>query len=449
MKTFDKIPPQAIDEEEAVLGALLIEKDAILRLPEQLLPCMMYKDANRIILEAVMALFKAAEPIDLITVKNKVQKMGKLEQIGGALALVALTNRIASAAHIEAHAQIVIEKYELREAITRAMQVMERAYQDDATSADVIPMLQQFSPVDRAANKNWQQQLRDSVKRMEHAAAATGTTGVASSLIAVNDALNGYQKSDLIILAARPGMGKSAFALQEFIHAAKSGLSCAFFSLEMGDFQLIDRALSAEADMNLYLIKNPREFHDYEWKQINNTVAQMYDYRITLDDTPAIDLTYMRRALIKHRNKYNGLDVVFVDYLQLMREQVSKGGSREQEISAISRGLKAIAKEFNVPVISLSQLSRGVESRTDKRPMLSDLRESGAIEQDADVVMFLYRPDYYGITQSADGSSLDGICEVIIAKHRNGSTGTEEVLFDGNKTKFANLKTFTNFEPGF
>lgn len=448
MKTFDKIPPQAIEEEEAVLGALLIEKDAILRLPEQLLPCMMYKDANRIILEAVMALFKSAEPIDLITVMNRVRKMGMFEQIGGALALTQLTNRVASAAHIEAHAQIIIEKYELREAITRAMQVIEKAYEDGANSADIVPMLQQFSPVDRASNKTWQNQLRESVKRMEQAAINSGTTGIESSLTKINEVLNGYQKSDLIILAARPGMGKSALALQEFIYQAKIGASVVYFSLEMCDFQLIDRALSAEADMNLYLIKNPKQFENYDWSRINSTVAQMYDFRITLDDTPAIDLTYMRRALIKHKNKYNGLDIVFVDYLQLMREHVGKG-NREQEISAISRGLKAIAKEFNVPVIALSQLSRSVESRTDKRPMLSDLRESGAIEQDADVVIFLYRPEYYGIETDESGQTTCGQTEVIIAKHRNGSTGTVDVFFEKEKTKFGNFKTFTNFDPVF
>lgn len=434
-----RVPPQDIELEEAVLGAIMLEKDAILRLPAALKPDVLYKEAHQLILRAAMALFNESNPIDMFTLTTQLRKTNELEQIGGAYTLAQITQKVGSTASLEYNCQVLIDLYELRCQISLAQQILKQAYEPGAKAEEINTTLGNFNPIEHTSSKTFKEQLKANLDRLNAAAKQVGPIGIESSLSCINRVTNGWQKTDLIILAARPGMGKSALALQEIKHAAKLGYSVAMFSLEMGDYQLINRALADEANMNLYLLNNPKEIDEYEWQSINNAVNSMYDLKFLLDDTPAIDLTYMRRALIKHKRKY-GLDLVVVDYLQLMRGS-GKSGNREQEISEISRGLKSIAKELNVPVIALSQLSRNCELRGDKRPLLSDLRESGAIEQDADMVVFIYRDDYYNIEQDSEGNSTLGIAEIIFAKHRNGGTGNEKCRFICSQTKFSDLET--------
>lgn len=439
-----RVPPQDIELEEAVLGAIMLEKDAILRLPNAFKPNVLYKEAHQLILMAAMALFNESNPIDMFTLTTQLRKTNELERIGGAYTLAQITHRVSSTASLEYNCYILIQLYELRCQISLAQQILKQAYEPGAKAEEINTMLGNFNPIEHTSTKTFKDQLKSNLDRLNAAAKQVGPIGVESSLSCINRVTNGWQKTDLVILAARPGMGKSALALQEIKHAAKLGYSVAMFSLEMGDYQLINRALADEANMNLYLLNNPKEINEVEWQNLNTAISKMYDLKFLLDDTPAIDITYMRRALIKHKRKH-GLDLVVVDYLQLMRGS-GKAGNREQEISEISRGLKSIAKELNVPVIALSQLSRNCELRADKRPLLSDLRESGAIEQDADMVIFEYRDEYYNVTEDSEGNSTIGIAEIIFAKHRNGGTGNEKCRFISGKTKFADLETFNNFD---
>lgn len=444
-----KLPPQALDLEEAVLGALMLEKDAINEVIDVLKPDSFYKDQHKIIYEAIIALFNDSEPVDLLTVTNKLRKWGKLEFAGGPFYITELTTRVNSAANIEFHARIISEMAIKRKLIRISGEIQRDAYED---SNDVFELLDRteaalFEVSESNIRKNYADMrsiMRDAINELEAKKGQTdGLTGVPSGFSALDRVTSGWQKSDLVIIAARPAMGKTAFVVSAMRNAAvEFGKGVAIFSLEMSAVQLVNRMISAEAELESEKIKKGN-LADYEWEQLVHKTARLTEAPIFIDDTPALSVLELR-AKCRRLKAQHDIQLIIIDYLQLMSGDNSKGGggkgNREQEIASISRALKNIAKELNVPVIALSQLSRAVETRGgDKRPMLSDLRESGSIEQDADMVMFLYRPEYYGIMESEEGMPLQGVGEVIIAKHRNGGLDTVQLKFIGKYTRFTDL----------
>jgi replicative DNA helicase len=426
-ESLGKVPPQAIDLEEAVLGALMLEKDALTNVIDILKPGTFYKDSHKEIYSSIVDLFNNSEPVDLLTVTNHLRKKGKLDLVGGAYYITELTSKVNSAAHIEYHARIIIEKAIKRELIRIASNVHHEAYED---TVDV------FSLLDKTEQSLFEVSELEAKKLQ-----ADGLTGIATGFTALDRVTSGWQKSDLVIIAARPGMGKTAFVVSAMRNAAVDfNKPVAIFSLEMSSIQLVNRLISAEAELESDKIKKGN-LEDYEWEQLIHKTAKLSEAPIFIDDTPALTILELR-AKARKLVAQHGVELIIIDYLQLMSGDTSKSGSgnREQEIASISRSLKNIAKELNIPIIALSQLSRAVEVRGgDKRPQLSDLRESGSIEQDADMVLFLYRPEYYGINADEEGNSVQGVGEVIIAKHRNGSLDTARLKFIGKFTKFCDL----------
>lgn len=442
-ESLGKLPPQATDLEEAVLGALMLERNALNAVVEFLKPEHFYVEAHKEIYQSIIDLFKDSEPVDMRTVVNQLRKNGKVELVGGAYYIAELTAKVSSAANIEYHARVIIEMAIKRELIRIASQVHQDAYED---TTDVFELLDKtessiFEISDSNLRKNYDNMknlmyraLQELQKLKEH---KDGLTGVPSGFTALDRMTSGWQRSDLVIIAARPGMGKTAFIVSALRNAAVDfSIPVAIFSLEMASVQLVNRMISAEAELEGEKIKKGN-LAEFEWQQLVHKTNKLSSAPIFIDDTPALSILELR-AKCRRLKAENNIQLVVVDYLQLMRGD--QAGNREQEIASISRALKGIAKELNVPVVALSQLSRGVETRGgDKRPQLSDLRESGSIEQDADIVMFLYRPEYYKITVDEDGMPTQGTGEVIIAKHRNGSTGTVKLKFIGKYTKFADL----------
>ncbi len=448
---FGKIPPKAIDLEEAVLGACLIEKEALDAVMDVLQPDAFYTDAHQKIFKAIKAMYGEALPIDILTVAEKLRTSGELEDVGGPYYLAELTNRIASAANVEFHARIVAQKYIQRELIRVSSNIIKDAYED---TTDVFELLDEaeknlFAIADENLRKNGDEikhvvgrEIDEISKRMSKAKDGDVLTGVGSGFTDLDRATGGWQKSDLIIVAARPGMGKTSFNLALARNAAIDlQKPVAFFSLEMNTSQLVQRLISMETEIDSRKLKKGT-LEPYEWTQLTTRVDKLTNAPIIIDDSPALNIFELRAKCRRYKEKY-GIEMVIIDYLQLMTGSSANGkgmGNREQEISQISRSLKSIAKELNIPIIALSQLSRAVETRGGvKRPMLSDLRESGAIEQDADLVIFLYRPEYYEILQDEDGNDTRGTAEVIIAKHRNGELTTVKTKFIGKLAKFANL----------
>lgn len=451
-----KIPPQAIELEEAVLGALMLEKDALSTVIDILKPESFYKDAHIEIYKAIVDLFNSSEPVDMRTVANQLRKNGTLEFAGGAYYIAELTSKVSSAANIEYHARIVTEMSIKRELIRVASEIQHDAYED---TTDVFHLLDKtesslFEISEANIRKNYDsmrslmaQAIHELEERKNH---KDGLTGVPSGFTALDRVTSGWQKSDLVIIAARPGMGKTAFVVSALRNAAVDfNHAVAIFSLEMSSVQLVNRLISAEAELESEKIKKG-SLADYEWQQLIHKTNKLSSAPIFIDDTPALTILELR-AKCRRLKAQHDVQLIVIDYLQLMSGDSSKGGgNREQEIASISRALKGIAKELDVPVIALSQLSRAVETRGgDKRPQLSDLRESGSIEQDADMVMFLYRPEYYGITEDESGMPTQGTGEVIIAKHRNGSLENVGLKFIGKFTKFADLDVqgFSNDFP--
>lgn len=445
-----KIQPQAKDLEEAVLGALMLEKNAIMEVADILHTDCFYDPRHQDIYRAVVELFAESQPIDILTVRQRLQKMGKLESAGGAFYLAELTSKVNSAANIEFHARIVLEAYIKRAVIEIIGRLGTMAYED---STDVFNLLDEaekmfFQISEQNIRKNYLQMsdlMRKALKELdEKKAKEDGLTGVPTGFSKLDRVTAGFQKSNLIIIAARPGMGKTAFMVSVARNAAvEFGSPVAIFSLEMSAIELVNRLISAEAEIKSEKIKKG-QLDEAEWKHLNNRIPKLTESPIFIDDTPALSVLELRAKARRLKAQHN-IQLIMIDYLQLMSGGDTGKGNREQEIAYISRSLKNIAKELDIPVIALSQLSRAVETRGgDKRPQLSDLRESGSIEQDADVVMFLYRPDYYGITQDESGGSTKDIGEVIIAKHRNGSLDTIQLRFMGEYTKFENLDN-TNF----
>ncbi|HON97243.1 MAG: Replicative DNA helicase [Bacteroidetes bacterium ADurb.Bin035] len=433
-----KIPPSDLETEEVVLGAILIEPNALATVIDILQPEVFYKEAHQRIFAAVLALYPIGEPIDVITVTNYLRKSGEIDFIGGPAYIAQLTDRVISAANIEYHARILIEKYIQRKLIEISNNIITEAY--DATS-------DAFDTLNEAENALFQineQNLRRSFRSMpsvlqvvreqiETAYKNQGEyTGVVSGFYQLDQLTGGLQPSDLIIIAARPGMGKTAFALSMARNmAVEFGFPIAFFSLEMTAPQLVIRILSAQTQISSERIRKG-ELDDTEWMTLNEAMNKLSNVKLFLDDTPALSIFELRAKARRLKQAYD-IQAIYIDYLQLMTAKIDKNSNREQEIASISRSLKALAKELNIPVIALSQLSRDVEKRSGtKRPQLSDLRESGAIEQDADIVIGIYRPEYYMKEEQVDEDKLAAVknkAEIILLKHRNGPLGTVNLYF--------------------
>lgn len=443
-----KLPPQAIDMEEAVLGALMLEKDALTTVVDILSPNSFYKDAHSLVYEAILDLFNAGEPIDLLTVVNQLRKNGSLELAGGVIFITELTSKVSSASNIEYHARIITEQAMKRDMIKISSEIQKEAFEDTTDVFELLDKMEQslFEISENNIKKNYVDMrsiMREAIIELESKKGQKdGLTGVPSGFTALDRVTSGWQKSDLVIIAARPAMGKTAFVLSVLRNAAVDhDRPVAIFSLEMSSIQLVNRLISSEAELDSDKIKKGN-LADYEWQQLIHKTGKLTSAPFFVDDTPALSILELR-AKCRRLKAQNDIQLIVIDYLQLMSgdSKGGNGGNREQEISSISRALKKIAKELSVPVIALSQLSRAVETRGgDKRPQLSDLRESGAIEQDADIVIFLYRPEYYGITEDEDGNNTAGVGEVIIAKHRNGSLENVKLRFIGKYTKFTDLE---------
>ncbi|MFH0895365.1 MAG: replicative DNA helicase [Bacteroidota bacterium] len=444
-----KLPPQAPDLEEAVLGALLIEKDALTAVVDKLKPECFYKESHQRIYASILRLFALSEPVDILTVTNDLRKSGELEIAGGAYAITQLTNRVASSAHIEFHASIIIQKYIQRELIRISSEVIRDAY-DETT--DVLELLDKAEKNLLGVSETNLRRSYDDIsillnKAIEQIEAATKMEGhlsahsVPSGFVELDRVTAGWQKSDLIILAARPGMGKTAFVLSMARNMAVDyKRPIAIFSLEMSAIQLVTRLISAETELPSEKLRKG-QLEDHEWVQLHEKMAALSDAPIFIDDTPALTI-FELRAKCRRLKQQKGINLVVIDYLQLMSAGLDNrgGGNREQEISSISRALKSLAKELEIPIIALSQLSRAVETRagSSRRPILSDLRESGAIEQDADIVAFIYRPEYYKINADEQGKSTEGLAELILAKHRNGALKDIPLRFIERFAKFEN-----------
>lgn len=442
---FGRVLPQATELEEAVLGAVLVDKDGYPTINSILRAESFYHDAHKIIYEHMDVLFRESKPIDLLTIHEALKKSQKLEEVGGISFLMHLSNIVASAANIEYHARIVAQKFVQRELIKVSTHTVKDAFED---TKDVFEMLDDaekglYEITDKNISRSFESlralvvRTREEIENVSKNS-ADGVTGVPTGFTDLDKITGGWQPSDLVIIAARPGMGKTAFTLSLARNAAIHKRGVAVFSLEMGSTQLVQRLLAMEAELNNEKIRKGL-LDDEDWKHLQSAEERLAEMNIFIDDTPGINIYELRAKCRRLKNNHD-ISMIVIDYLQLMTgaPEGNSKGNREQEISAISRALKGLAKELNVPVLALSQLSRNVESRAgSKRPMLSDLRESGAIEQDADMVTFIYRPEYYKFD---DPDVPQGAAEVIIAKHRNGSTGSVFLKFIGEFVKFTNYE---------
>lgn len=439
-----KVPPQALDLEEAVLGAILIEKNALTAVIDILKADVFYKEAHQLIFSAISRLFSRSEPIDILTVTQDLKKEGDLDLVGGPYYLSQLTNRVASAANVEFHARILLQKHIQRELIRISSEIITESFEDATDVFDILDKAEQglFSISEtnfRRDYDNMHTLVREAIADIEGARKHDGNLrGVPSGYTSLDRVTAGWQKSDLIIIAARPGMGKTAFALSMARNMAVDFKKpVAVFSLEMSAVQLVTRLISAEAELPAEKLRKGN-LEDYEWDALNSKVSALIDAPILIDDTPALSI-FELRAKCRRLKAQHDIQMIVIDYIQLMSGGSNNAGNREQEISHISRSLKSLAKELNVPVITLSQLNRSVETRGgSKKPILSDLRESGAIEQDADMVVFIYRPEYYKIDEDDKGPTK-GMADIIIAKHRNGALAEIRMRFIDKFARFEEL----------
>jgi replicative DNA helicase len=452
-----KVIPQVPEVEEAVLGAIMLDKEALNTVSEILRPDCFYREENQKVYSAVLDLFSEGQPVDVLTVADKLKEKNDFQWVGGARFLARLASKISSAAHVEIHARIVLEHFIKREIITVSNTAVKEAYED---KTDVFELLDRTeTSIFQIAEKNIGRNVVDMktlVKKSieaikEKKNSGDGVTGIPTGLIELDRTTGGWQNSDLVIIAARPGMGKTAFVLTAARNAAvQFRKAVAVFSLEMPAEQLVNRLISAETGLPGERLRKGN-LEEYEWAQLHNRITDLANAPLFIDDTPAITPVQLR-AKCRRLKQQHDIGLIIIDYLQLMNVEGLKGGTRTEEVSLISRSLKALAKELNVPVIALSQLSRSVETRGGiKRPILSDLRESGAIEQDADLVSFLYRPEYYGLKEyDEDGRSTEGLVEFILAKHRNGDVGTVLLRFLAKNTKFVDYEqNFVNTASGY
>lgn len=446
---YGKIPPQAVDVEEAVLGALMLERDAYVAIGDILQPECFYKEEHQKIFEVIRDLSMKEKPVDLLMVTQELRNRGILEEVGGPLYITQLTSRVASAAHIEFHARIIAQKYIQRELIRVSSEIQNKSYDDTLDVDDLIDYAE--SQIFKVSEGNIRKEtvpikpvLKEAIDLIQEASKRPdGLSGVPSGFAALDRITSGWQNTDLVIIAARPAMGKTAFVLSMARNiAVDHKRPVAVFSLEMSAIQLVNRLIASESELGAEKIKKGN-LDQAEWEHLNRKIKNLDDAPLFIDDTPALSI-FELRAKCRRLKMQHDLAIVVVDYLQLMTAGVDTRGSREQEVSMISRSLKAIAKELNVPIIALSQLNRSVESRDGKRPQLSDLRESGAIEQDADMVLFIHRPEYYGLTEDENGNSLLGLAEIIIAKHRNGAVGDILLKFKKEMAKFCDIEEIPN-----
>ena len=426
-ETPGNVPPQAVELEEAVLGALMLEKDSIIAVQEYVTPDAFYTEEHRTIYKAIEELSMELKPIDLYTVTERLKGKKELKKVGGASYLAQLTQKVGSAANVEFHAKIIAQKYVQRELIRSATEIQKRSYDESTDVTELIGYAEgEIFKVAEGHVKRSVQVSKDILARalmqIEEASKNTSAfNGVPSGFMAIDRVTLGWQLSDLIIIAARPSMGKTAFVLSMARNmAVDHEQGVAFFSLEMSSVQLMMRLIIAETGLNGNDVKSGRLTPE-QWRHLESATKPLGAAPLFIDDTPALSV-FEFRSKARRLKIHNDIKIIIIDYLQLMTGNQDSKGNREQEVAFISRTLKAIAKELNVPVIALSQLSRATEMRGgSKRPQLSDLRESGAIEQDADIVAFIHRPEYYGINQDENGMPTAGMAEIIIAKHRNGA----------------------------
>ena len=445
-----RMPPQAVEVEQAVLGAMMLEQQALSRAFEILDKSCFYHASHGQIFEAMHTLFEQGTAVDQLTLTEELKRRGQLDDVGGVVYLAKLGSEVATAANIDFHARIVFEKALSRKLIEAASEISERAYAADEDVQTLIDKAEQqlfslsenqigegFEPLDKV--------MGDAFEHIERIHAKTDAVlGVDTGFANLNDLTSGFQKGDLIILAARPSVGKTALALTLARNAAvDAGVGVAIFSLEMSKMQLAQRLLSAETKVDLHKLRTGRLTED-DWMHLTRNIDRLAQAPIYIDDSPGISVLEARAKARRQLREY-GIGMVVIDYLQLMSGHL-RTQSREQEISQISRGLKAMAKELDMPVLALSQLSRAVESRTDRRPQLSDLRESGSLEQDADVVMFIYRPEMYGL-KSPDGESLEGTAEIIVGKQRNGPVDSVPLMWNKESATYEMMAPDWRTEP--
>ncbi len=435
-----KVPPQALDVEEAVLGALLIEPAVVPEVLDSLIAECFYKDSHKKIFSAISTLSSKHDPVDIFTVAEELKKTSSLEEIGGPYYLSYLTSKVGAAAHVDYHVKILLQKFIQRSLITISAELQRDSFDDSLPVDDLLDTAQQklFS----LAEKNMKRETRSvmdvlkvAIEKIEENQDRTdGLSGVPSGFTGIDKMTLGWQPSDLVIVAARPAMGKTAFVLTMARNmAVEHKVPVAFFSLEMSSEQLVKRLLVSETGLTSEQIRGGKKLKDHELIQLHERIKDLASAPLYIDDTPSLSI-YEFRSKARRLVRSAGVKMIIIDYLQLMTGPPELRGMREQEVSNISRSLKAIAKELDIPIISLSQLSRAVETRGgNKRPQLSDLRESGAIEQDADIVMFIHRPEYYGVE---DENTVQGLAEIIIAKHRNGSTGDVKMRFRASEARF-------------
>lgn len=448
------VPPQAVELEEAVLGALMLDKDSVIAVQEYISPDSFYEPVHRTIYKAIEELSRALKPIDLYTVTEQLKSQGLLKEVGGASFLAQLTQKVGSAAHVEFHAKIIAQKHVQRELIRSATEIQRQAYDETMDVTDLIGFAEKeiFDVAEGHVKRSVQDSksvLAKTLKSIEEAGKnKEAFSGVPSGFVAIDRETLGWQPSDLVILAARPAMGKTAFVLTMARNiTVDHERPVAVFSLEMSAEQLMKRLIIAESGLDGTAVKSGKLTPD-QWRHLESSTKPLGMAPLYIDDTPALSI-YEFRSKARRLKLHNNIQLIIIDYLQLMTaaESGQNKGNREQEVAQISRTLKAIAKELNVPIIALSQLSRQTELRGgNKRPQLSDLRESGAIEQDADIVAFIHRPEYYGITEDEQGQSTAGMAEFILAKHRNGSVGTINLRFRKEQARFLDYDADTAHE---
>ena len=447
--TYGHVMPQALEMEKAVLGALMIDKDAYLEVCDLLRPESFYEPRNQMVYEAIQRLTIEGSPVDVLTVTDKLGKMGKLEEVGGPGYVAELSSRVASSANIEYHANVVAEKYLSRQMIHYVGVIGKKTFDETYEIKDVIQEAESilFELTQKNMKKDYSVLapiLDNAIKIVEKAHSNIGgLTGISTGFYKLDDITCGLQNSDLVIIAGRPAMGKTAFALSLAKNiAADQKIPMAFFSLEMSDVQLANRLISNACGIDSKKLQSG-QLDRLEWDRLDKHLGILTDAPLYIDDTEALSVMDLRTKARRLKQEHD-IRLIMIDYLQLMTANGMRYNNRQEEVSLISRSLKGLAKELNIPVLALSQLNRGVESREGvegKRPQLSDLRESGAIEQDADMVVFLHRPEYYKIYQNENGTiDYRGKAEVIIAKHRKGATDTIMMVFRGEYTRFENLE---------
>lgn len=447
--TYGHVMPQAPEMEKAVLGALMIDKDAYLEVCDMLCPESFYEHRNQIVYEAIMRLSMEENPVDVLTVTDKLEKMGKLEEVGGPGYIAELSSRVASSANIDYHTNVVAQKYLSRQMIHFVGEIGKKTFDETYDVKDVMQEAEAwlFELSQKSMKKDYTALgpvIKDAIKIVEVAHANTGgVTGVPTGFYKLDDMTSGWQNSDLVIIAGRPAMGKTAFGLSLALNiAVNQKIPMAFFSLEMTGVQLANRLMSNACRINGKKLMSGQLDRE-DWNRLDKYITPLLEAPLYIDDTEGLSVMELRtkaRRLVREK----GIKLIMIDYLQLMTASGMRFNTRQEEVSIISRSLKGLAKELNIPVLALSQVNRGVEGRENnegKRPMLSDLRESGAIEQDADMVIFIHRPEYYKIYQSPDGTKdYHGLAEIIISKHRKGATGIVDMAFVHDYTRFENIE---------